>query len=241
MQAAVEVDDELVLVVTTARLVFKNIATRRRIDLCRNEIRAVQRTNATVRNARNERARQRRIQRPRAQHVQRANVDVTRSNRQIVWQLTFDAKHSLHRIRRLKSVSETVNSSRHRKRDQLLGCRNQRKEIRILHRELLLRDAVQTQRLHRQVFTDAIVKDTVSTAYDSLRLLPTRLPRKTDSRGEVQIAVDVSLVLVPQTEAQRQVWTELPIVLNETAEVPLRNVSFRVTGRQTKLARTAAK
>src|SRR4029078_9179807 len=125
------------------------------------------------------------------------------------------------RVRRLKSVGETINGSRNCKRDELFRSRNQRKEVRILHRELLLRNAVQTQRLHRQVFTDAIVKHTVTTADDGLRLLAAGRPRETDARTEVEIAVDVFLVLVTQTKTKRQVGTHFPIILEETAEVPL--------------------
>src|SRR5687767_11084771 len=92
-EPAVEVQDELVLAVTAARLILEDVATRRRVDVRGNEIGAVQRTQTTIRNARNERTRQRRINRPRAQHVQRANVDVAGRERDVPWQLALDAEN----------------------------------------------------------------------------------------------------------------------------------------------------
>src|SRR6185503_9020325 len=114
------------------------------------------------------------------------------------------------------------------------------KEIRVLYCELLLIDAVQSFRRHRQVLTNAIVEHAITTADDSLRLLSTGQPRKPNAWSKVQIAVDVTLVLVTQTKTQREVWTHFPVVLKITADVPLPDFRLRITGRQTKLARTAA-
>src|SRR5690242_12478278 len=226
MQTTAEVDDELVLAVTTARVVLEHVASRRRIDVGRNEVSAIQRANAAGWNIRDKRARQRRIQRHRAQHVQRADVDVARGDSEIVWQLSLDTHHRLHRVRRLDSVLESIDSSRNGKRQQLVHRGNVREEVRIEHRELLLVDSVQTQRRHRQVFTDAIVEDAVTTAHDRLRLWTTGLPGETNARCEVEIAVNVALVFVTQAKTQRQIRTNFPIVLEVAAEVPLADLAL---------------
>ncbi len=112
METAVEVNDELVLVVTPTRVVFEDVATRRGIDVRRNKIRAVQRPDTTVDYTRNKRAGQRRVNRSGAQHVQRAKVDVAGCDGEIVWQLALNAEHSLQRVRRLQSLLEPVNRAR---------------------------------------------------------------------------------------------------------------------------------
>src|SRR6185369_14630518 len=86
VETAVEIKDELILVVTSARVVFEDVATRRRIDVGWNKIGAIQRSDAAVNHTRNERAGQRRVKWPGTQHVQRTNVDVARRNREILWQ-----------------------------------------------------------------------------------------------------------------------------------------------------------
>src|SRR5215213_1466990 len=119
METAVEVDDELTLVVTTARLVFEDVATRRGINVRGNKVSAVQRTNPACRHARNKRSRKRSVQRPRAQDVQRANVDVAGCECQIMWQLPLDTDHRLQRVRRLQIFRESINGSRHCKSNEL--------------------------------------------------------------------------------------------------------------------------
>src|SRR6185369_5120213 len=223
-----------------ARLVFEDVAKRRGIDIRGDKIRAIQRANTARRHARNKRSRERRVQRSRAQHVQRTNIDVAGCDCQIVRQLALNADHRLQRVWRLQVVGEPINGSGNCKRNELFRRRNQREEIRILHRELLLIDAVQPIGRHRQVLTDALVEHAIATADDSLRLLSTRRPRKANARSKVQIAIDVALILVTQTKTQRKVWTHLPVVLHVTADVPLADSRLRITGRQTKLARPAA-
>src|ERR1041384_4698379 len=106
MEPAGEVNDELVLVETTTRLILKNITARCRIDLRGNEIGAVERSDSTIRHTRNESAGQRRIEWSCAQHVQRADVDVAGCERHIPRQLALDTKHALKRVRRLQSLSQ---------------------------------------------------------------------------------------------------------------------------------------
>jgi len=71
-------------------------------------------------------------------------------------------------------VGELINTAWNSKLYELVRSWNQREEIRILHGELLLVDTIQTQRVHRQVFTDALVKNSITTANHRLRLLATR-------------------------------------------------------------------
>jgi hypothetical protein len=135
--------------------------------------------------------------------MQRTNVDIAGCECQVVRQLALDADHRLQRVRRLQVVCESINRSGNRERNELLGGRNQREEIRVLHGELLLIDTVQSLSRHRQALTDALVEHAIAAADNGLRLLSTRRPGKPDAWSKVQIAVDVTLVLVTQAETQR--------------------------------------
>src|SRR6185369_10420232 len=130
--------------------------------------------------------------------------------------------------------------TRHRKLNKLIRSRNQREEIGILNCELLLIDAVQAFRSHRQVLTHALVKNAVAAANDCLCLRSAGRPRKAHTRSKVQVAVDIALVLVTHSQTQREVWPDLPVVLEVTAKVPLADSAFRISGRQSKLARATA-
>src|SRR4029079_16098418 len=123
---------------------------------------------------------------------------------------------------------------------ELIGCWNQGEKIGIQDCKLLLVDAVEARGLHRQVLADALVNHPVAAANHRLRLLPARRPRKSETWTKVGITVDVRLVLVTQAETQGEVRPHFPVVLEETAEVPLLHLRFRIGGRQTKLARAAA-
>src|SRR6185369_13587079 len=127
--------------------------------------------------------------------------------------------------------------TRHRKLNKLIRSRNQREEIGILNCELLLIDAVQAFRSHRQVLTHALVKNAVAAANDCFCLLAAGRPRKADARSKVEVAVDIALVLVTHSQTEREVWPDLPVVLEITAKVPLADSAFRISGRQAKLAR----
>ncbi len=72
-------------------------------------------------------------------------------------------------------------------------------------------------------------------------MLPARLPREPDTRSKIQIAVDVFLVLVPQTKTQSEIRSQLPVVLNVAAKIPLTHLRLRVAGRQEKLRCATAK
>src|ERR1043166_9372287 len=66
-------------------------------------------------------------------------------------------------------------------------------------------------------------------------------PGETNTRRKVQVAADVGLVLITQAEAQGEIRSHFPVVLDEAAEIPLAHFRLRITGRQTKLTRAAAK
>src|SRR6476619_4044700 len=85
-EAAIEINDELILIEATTRFVLIDIADGRRINIRGNKVSAVERPNSTSRNPRNESTWQRRIERSRPQQVQSTNVDVACRDSQIVWQ-----------------------------------------------------------------------------------------------------------------------------------------------------------
>src|SRR4030095_8936168 len=109
MEPAVQVDDKLILVITTARIVFINITNSGWVDAGWDKVSAIQWSNSTARNTRNEASWQWCVQRSRPQYVQRANVNVASGDCDIARQLTFDANHRLQRIGSLQVIRQFIN------------------------------------------------------------------------------------------------------------------------------------
>src|SRR4051812_38003924 len=106
-------------------------------------------------------------------------------------QLTIEADHRLLNARRNQAAIDLMNGLR-----KLGGCERSRgrngaggrKEIRIRDHELLLRDAVEANRVERAVLGEAVVEDAEAGAHDGLGLsvfLGARSPRDSNAGSDI--------------------------------------------------------
>src|SRR5437764_4577109 len=167
--------------------------------------------------------------------------------RDLLRQLSFDDEAGRVGVWRCDVGRERARDLRQREGVQLLGgrrvgeatehdacllrargivCRERRGDD-----ELLLVDAVEAERVERQVFGDAVVEYAEAEAYDGLRRLLRAAvggPRDVDARREIKMAADVRLRLVAKAVADREVRAHLPVVLEEAAEVYLAYIGERL-------------
>src|SRR5205085_129286 len=179
-------------------------------------------------------ARERRVYVARAQEMSRVVGEHEARQRDLLRQLSFDDEAGRVGVWRCDVGRERARDLRQREGVQLLGgrrvgeateydacllrargivCREWRGDD-----ELLLVDAVEAERVERQVFGDAVVEYAEAEAYDGLRrLLRAAVGRPSDveARRKIKMAADVRLRLVAKAVADREVRAHLPVVLQE--------------------------
>ena len=225
--------NELILIKAAGRIVLEII-----IDVAK-------RTHAAVRHARDERSWQRSVDGARAQQVQRARMAVGHAGREVMRQRVFDADCCLHRVGRANIFRELVDAHRlGRQRRDGWRVRKRIQQDGISNDELFLTYSVQPISRQRETFADSIVEDTKTAANRGLRGMLaarwSRRPGKAKARRKIEITADVVLIFVTKSEAQRKVRPHFPIVLPESAKVPLINAGHRISGGDGELSCAAA-
>src|SRR5262245_37120498 len=220
MQAAVKVDDKLILLVTPAGFIFEHVVI------------STQGAVATSWQT-GKGSRQGSVDRSGTKDVKSTNVDVARRNRHVMRQLMLHADHALYRVGRFQTRGLLIDRHRHRKSFQLIRGGDLGEEVRLHHNKLLLVCSVQTLGIESQIFAHAIVEDPKAAANNCLRLLSTAgRPGKTDSGRDIEVTADVCLCFVAETKVQRQVGPQLPIVLAKTTKIELTYFGLGITSRQ---------
>ena len=213
-KACAQSKNKLILIESASRIIFEII-----ID-------AGKRTHAAGWHAGNECSWQRCVDSARAQQMKRARMAVGHAGREVMGQRAFDAGGRLHRVRRAYVFRELIDAHRlDRQGREGWNVRKRIQQDRISNDELFLINSVQPVSRQRQTFADPIVENAEAAPNCGLgRMLAARRPRgpgKTKARRKIQIAADVALIFVTKPEAQRKIRPEFPIILSESAKVPL--------------------
>ena len=109
------------------------------------------------------------------------------------------------------------------------------KERRVLNEELLLNGSVLQFLLQDQVVGKAIIENAVTRTQHGLRgfVLPVSIqtPGNVDPRREIAVISQIVLHFITQPRAQRQVWTDPPVVLEKERAVKPSDVGSGIPGR----------
>src|SRR5262249_31331277 len=126
--------------------------------------------------------------------------------------------------------------------EQLAERRNGRVEVGRVQYKLLLVDAVAAQRIERQGFGYAVIKQAgAGSDYRLCRLaLGCEAPGDAHPGCYIAMAADSRRRFVPQAQAHREIGPDAPIVQREEAKVELAEAGERISGRDGELARAAA-
>ena len=209
----IEVEHQDVLPHVPAALEFNNAAGA--IAVRENAVGGAQRKQGV------ERSRKRRVDVHALREVHGAVIGVRHRHGRRVRQLPLDADGALHAQARLQIRIHHVDLVRPRAK------RGQRRDIRVkrgvVHRVGELVHAVVQNGVLIRPGADAIVKEADAAADDGL--LPPALglagrPREADARSDIAVIGDKVLHFIAQTQAQREVRAQAPVVLYERTGVP---------------------